>query len=261
MTGYFYLLKNYILLLSLGIFLMSSCGSRKDMLFNTGKEKDVPNVPVYVLEEGNAHQESPNNVILPGQQLLIINLQNEDLINGLGNAQYSAPTQYDVAPDSSIALPLLGKTKIAGLTKQEAEEKINNLYKATVLKDPIFKISVLNRKVTLLGEFTAQGNYVLTRDRVNLMDVIGEAKGISSRANKKNLKIIRGDFKNPQVLSVNLQDIRSLADPRLNLQGGDIIYLEPKGIYKAIDKTGPIFTYVGIGTSLISILVLILNSR
>jgi polysaccharide export outer membrane protein len=250
----FYFPNNHIPLIFLGLVLFfSSCGSKKDILFKVNNEPNKSAVPVMVLKQGNAFIQE-QNLILPGQILEISNLQNIDLVNGLGNAQNITPLILTVAQDSTISLPGIGKTKIAGLTKSQAELKLTTIYQVNLLKDPLFKIEIKNMKVTLLGEFAKQGKYVITKDKMTLVDIIGEAGGINNRANKSKLKIIRGDLNNPQVLLVNLNDINSLADARTNLQDGDIISLEPKKIYQTTDKISPLLSFIGISATIINII-------
>lgn len=251
--GFYFTPKYIIPLFFLGFTLIfSSCGSKKDMLFRVKNEPKNNEIPVAVIKEGNSLIQS-RNLILPGQILEISNLQNIDLVNGLGNAQNITPLEITVAQDSTITLPGIGKIKIAGLTKIQAEEKLRKLYQVDLLKDPIFKINISNMEVTLLGEFHIQGRYPLIKDKTTLIDIIGKAGGITNRANKSKLKIIRGDLSNPLVLLVNLNDINSLADPRINLQDGDIVSLEAKKIFQTSDKIGPVFTYISISATLINL--------
>jgi polysaccharide export outer membrane protein len=102
---------------------------------------------------------------------------------------------------------------------------IEDDYRKNVLKDPIIDLKITNLKVTLLGEVKAQGNYPLLKDKTNLVEMIGAAGGLTDRANEKNIKIIRGDPKNPQITEVDLSKTATLADPRLILQNDDIIYI------------------------------------
>jgi polysaccharide export outer membrane protein len=81
-------------------------------------------------------------------------------------------------------------------------------------------------KVTILGEIRAPGNYPLVKDKTNLVEMIGQAGGLSDKADEKTIKIIRGDPKNPQVTQVNLNKLSTLGDPRIILQNNDIIYIE-----------------------------------
>jgi polysaccharide export outer membrane protein len=55
--------------------------------------------------------------------------------------------------------------------------------------------------------------------------MIGQAGGLSDKANETNIKIIRGQQLNPQVTYINLRDIQSINDPRAILQNGDIVYV------------------------------------
>jgi len=76
-----------------------------------------------------------------------------------------------------------------------------------------------------LGEVKTQGVIPLIKDKTTLVEVIGEAGGFTDRANETNVKIIRGDEKNPKVIVADLNDIKSINDPNNVLQNGDIIYV------------------------------------
>jgi polysaccharide export outer membrane protein len=77
----------------------------------------------------------------------------------------------------------------------------------------------------MLGEVKSQGNFPLVKDRTGLIEMIGEAGGLTDKANEKNIEIIRGSQSNPTVVKVDLSNISSLADPATILQNGDIIYV------------------------------------
>jgi polysaccharide export outer membrane protein len=76
-----------------------------------------------------------------------------------------------------------------------------------------------------LGEVKGQGNYQLVKDKTTLIELIGEAGGLTDKADEKNVKIIRGDEKNPNVVQVDLNNIGVINDPKMILQSGDIIYV------------------------------------
>lgn len=138
---------------------------------------------------------------------------------------YSQGQTFQVSEDGTVALPVIGSTKISGLTRGEAQNYIRDLYKKSLLKDPIIELKIINLKITILGEISKQGNYILTRDKTTLTEVIGEAGGLTERANEKNIKIIRGNEKSPEVTIINLNNIQEINDPRAILQNGDIIYI------------------------------------
>ncbi|WP_187774795.1 polysaccharide biosynthesis/export family protein [Pedobacter sp. BS3] len=244
------------------VLFFSSCASRKNVLFNTPNDKNIPNVPVYVIEKGRDSLASKEQIIQPGDMLFIRNLQDDDLINGLNgsNSSYgSQQTQYGyrVENDSSVVLPVVGKVKLGGVKRTEAEQQLNKLYQSILLKSPIITLTITNLKVSLLGEFSKQGNYNLNKDQIHLVDIISEAGGFTNRANKREIKIIRGDRAHPQVISVNLEDIRSVANPLLYLQNNDIIYAKPKSIFNALDQLNPATSFLGIGLTLVNSFILI----
>ncbi|MDB5143818.1 MAG: hypothetical protein JWQ66_2531 [Mucilaginibacter sp.] len=142
-----------------------------------------------------------------------------------GTANVSQGQTFQVDDDGTVTLPVIGHVPIAGLTRAEAAKQIEDLYRKNLLKDPIIELKIINLKVTILGEVKSQGNFPLVKDKTNLIEMLGEAGGLTDRSNEKNIKIIRGDPKNPQITEVDLSKISTLADPRIILQNNDIIYI------------------------------------
>jgi polysaccharide export outer membrane protein len=171
--------------------------------------------------------------IQPQDILQIRNLQNIKYIVdeapttsiGAGGSTASAGQTFQVDEDGTVALPALGHVPVAGLTRTQATKLIEDLYRKILLKDPIIELKVTNLKVTLLGEVRAPGNFPIVKDNITLVELIGQAGGLTPAANEKNIKIIRGKNNTQNVTEIDLSDINSLSDPRTNLQNGDIIYV------------------------------------
>jgi len=170
--------------------------------------------------------------IQPQDVLQIRNLQNMSYIvdqpsttSGSSGGGSSQGQTYQVEEDGTVGLPVIGRVQVEGLTRTEAQKKVEGVYRDSVLKNPIIELKIVNLKVTLLGEVKAQGNIPLVKDKTTLVEVIGEAGGLTDKANETNIKIIRGDEKNPKVIIANLNDIKSINDPNNVLQNGDIIYI------------------------------------
>jgi polysaccharide export outer membrane protein len=142
-----------------------------------------------------------------------------------GSSSTSQGQTFQVEDDGTVALPVIGRIQIAGLTRAEAATRIEDLYRKNLLVNPIIELKIINLKVTILGEIKTQGNFPLIKDKTNLVELIGEAGGLTQGANEKNIKIIRGDPKNPQVFEFDLSNLSTLADPRLILQNNDIVYI------------------------------------
>lgn len=239
------------LLLSIVIASIFGCGVRKERtLFNAPSDIVTDTIKqVYVVNDqgiSDAYYKIKVN-----DQLAIRNVQNFEFgaTGNAGSSNTSANSgqnaaggsiqnilSYPVDLDGKVNLPAIGKVEVLGLSRREAAIKIQEIYKTRLLKEPIIELSVVNLKVTLLGEFGKQGNFLLERDNTTLIDIIGEAGGISKTADPKTLKIIRGDRTNPELIYVNLNDINSLASKKLILQNHDIIVLQPTKSAATSDK-------------------------
>ncbi|WP_316804890.1 polysaccharide biosynthesis/export family protein [Pedobacter nototheniae] len=237
MQIHYYLKYLYALLFCSLLF--TACSVRKERtLFNASSDIVTDTIKqVYVVNDQGISDAYYK--IKPIDQLAIRNLQNPEFgaITTSGSStgvSYSSQSgnntnvlSYPVEPDGNVTLPAIGKVEVTGLTRREAAIKIQDIYKQKLLKDPIIELSIINLKVTLLGEFSKQGNFLLEKDNTTLIDIIGEAGGISKTADPKTLKIIRGDRSHPEIIYVNLNDINSLASKKLILQNNDIIVLQP----------------------------------
>jgi polysaccharide export outer membrane protein len=215
-------------ILSITAILCYSCSYKQQhVLF---EQKSVP-------QTDNA---TPNNIAIPAYRikpddiLQIRNLQSTKYLvdegitstgGGGGNNTATITGQtFQVEEDGKVTLPVIGHVPVAGLTRYEAAKKIEGLYRDSLLKNPIIELKVLNLKVTVLGEIKSQGNYPLLKDKTTLVEVIGQAGGLTNGANEKNIKIIRGGDKNNPV-TVDLSDINVLSDPKIILQDNDIVYI------------------------------------
>ncbi|HEY0054506.1 MAG TPA: polysaccharide biosynthesis/export family protein [Pedobacter sp.] len=252
------------LFLLFSVLFFSSCATRyKEALFTSKTDAIADTLKtVHVVND-----KGPKDLyyhIKPADLLVIKNLQNvefgsQNISTGGGSGPTAAPSSFYVEQDGNVILPVIGKVQVGGLTRREATQKVQELYEKKLLKDPIIELSVINLKVTLLGEFKAQGNYLLEKDYSTVIDILGQAGGLTERADPKRLKIIRGDRSNPEIIYANLKDINSLASPKLILQNNDILYLEPKN--SASERFQTIMTYAQPVLLILNTIVILNNIR
>lgn len=193
-----------------------SCGTKQQQRFF---ETDIPKSTEKTWGQKKIYQIQPKDL------LQIRNLQNRKyLVQEQSPVSANETSVYEVAPDSTITLPLIGNIKVAGLSRHEAAVHIGKYY-SQELKDPIIELKIINLKVTLLGEVKNQGNYNLVKDETTLVELIGAAGGLTEKGNEKNIKIVRRNADTRQVLAINLSDIRTLSNPEILMQNNDIVYI------------------------------------
>jgi len=216
---------SFLVCIATALFFSSCSYKQNQLLFEQSNA-----IPDSVYQKIRANVS--NYHIKPQDILQIRNIQESknlvDLAAGSGAAtnQANAAQQgetYEVDDDGTVALTGLGRIKIAGLTRIEARKLIEDLYNKKYLKEALFDVKLLNLKVTVFGEVKAPGNYLLTKDNTKLIDILGEAGGLTDKANEQNIQIIRGDKQTPDITTVNLREVKTLYDSKTILTNNDVI--------------------------------------
>lgn len=249
------------ILVSLLLYCVIICSCSKqyqNALFKSDLPINVDTIKtVHVINDKGAPNEKYR--IKANDALSIRNIQDDNFLSTSSVTKAATSNIFRVEDDGTVILPVINAVSVVGLTRKEASDKIQTLYKKNLLKDPLIELTVLNLKVTLFGEFGSQGNFLLEKENTSLVDILGMAGGITPKANPKTLKIIRGDRSNPEIIYVNLRNIKSLASPKLILQNNDILYIEPLPIYNTSERLQSITIVIQPLLLIVSTALLLLN--
>ncbi|PTR01292.1 polysaccharide export outer membrane protein [Mucilaginibacter yixingensis] len=217
-----------LLLICVTVLLCSSCAVHQSHLLFEQKSANVADT-THLPSSLSAYRIMPDDVLqirnLQSTAYLTVGTGATSTNSGPGGGTTGAGESFQVEEDGTVTLPALGHVPIAGLTRHDAARKIEKLYRDSLLRNPIIDLKIMNLKVTLLGEISAQGNIPLLKDRTTLIDVIGQAGGLTKFADEKHVKIIRGGKDNQTVIYADLSDIKTINDPKILLQNNDIIYI------------------------------------
>ncbi len=246
--------------------MLSSCAYKQNQILFEKKRSSIPD---SVLAKKNLANISDYR-IQPQDILQIRNLRNSKALVDLDPPGLSTTSTtgvmvsqietFQVETDGTIPLTGLGRIHVAGLTRMEATNKIEQLYKDSVVKQPLIEVKIINLKVTVLGEVKTPGNYPLTKDQTTLIDILGAAGGITEKANEKNVEIIRGkNGPNPVTFRIDLSNIKSYSDPRAILQNDDVIYIAQNDRAVRSDALQNFTTIIQPVLIVISALILVLS--
>lgn len=241
--------RQLVVLLFISIFLASCASTNPSVLF---RETANYSYDKFVKGPDSLYRLAANDII----RVRILSNDGENLINVTGdvdNGSTNSPSQFGGLPilieyDGTAKLPLIGRTELAGLTRREAEDKLETLYSKDY-KSPFVTISLDNRKVIV---FPGTGNNAkvvdFTGDNMNLIEALAAVGGISNTGRAKRVKLIRGDLKNPKVFKIDLSTISGMKEADLALQSGDIIYVDPYEDPAATFTKNVLPWFTGIGT-------------
>jgi protein involved in polysaccharide export with SLBB domain len=178
-----------------------------------------------------------------------------------------------VQADGTVDMPIVGRVQLSKLSLRQADSTLQVLY-SSYYREPFVQTRVTNNRVIILG---ASGGLVLplANDNMNLIEVLALAGGVDGGGSggasvyryggkTSNIRIIRGDLKNPQIEQIDLSTISGMRRANLQMEPNDIVYIEPvrRRFLEGLTDAGPVLSATGIllGT-LSTIFSLILISR
>ena len=183
---------------------------------------------------------------------------NYEIIKEIGvsgqNQTLRQKPRYLVRANGEVTLPVVGDVKLAGFTLYQADSILARHY-ATLYEEPYVITRYINKRVIVLG--TAVGQVIpLQNENMNLVEVLALAGGITNQARTDNIRLIRGDLRDPEVQIIDLSTIEGMRAASLKVQSGDIIYVQPvqRVAAEVIRDISPILSLV---TSVVTLAVLI----
>lgn len=184
-----------------------------------------------------------------------------------GQSQTTSATEYLVQADGTVRLPLVDRVSVKGLSLIQADSLLQRRYNV-YYKDSFVKTALTNNRVIVLG---APGGRVipLANDNMNLLEVLALAGGADGNSGNggfsgfsryggrvNNIRIIRGDLKNPQVQFVDLSTLEGMRRGNLQVEPNDIIYIQPvrRAFLEGLTDATPV---IGLASTVLSAVSLV----
>jgi len=168
-----------------------------------------PDVAVLVADDSDGSSSGFHHVLSAG----------DEVMTSLRGIPKPEDLRNVIDAGGRITLPLIGQIEIAGMTTSEAERKIEQAYVEGGYFRSINVIMVSEDKSYFVqGEVGRQGRFRLSGE-VTLLKAIAEAGGYSPFANRRNVKVIRGE----EVFFFNAREIANGREPDPPVQSNDII--------------------------------------
>ena len=219
-------------LLLIALFILTSCGSRQDIIYF----QDEP------LSEAIENQNSDFELRFKTDDLLVINVSADDpetvapfnlnvvstntsVIDAQGTLKMQT---YLIDSNGNIEFPTLGTLKLAGLTRNEANALLKDKLSIYFKKDapPIVNIRLANFTVTILGEVKNPGTYTIQDEKISIPEALGLAGDLTIYGKRDNIKLIREVNGQKKFAKIDLTSVNVLNSPNYYLTQNDVIYVE-----------------------------------
>lgn len=232
-------MKLFKLLLFAVAILFASCDAQQRVLYLQGLESgSVVDLP----EDYLIH-------LRPYDKLtIVVNSKNPELAkpfnsassyNALsGNISTGVNTENSlqitaVDEDGYISLPVLGKIKAAGLTRDELETKIEKeLIDGGYISDAKVNVRLVDFTISIIGEVNAPGRYDIDKDMITIFDALALAKDMTIYGSREDVAVIREKDGKRYVTKLDLRSDEVFHSPCYYLEQNDIIIVSPNK-YKA----------------------------
>ncbi len=250
-------MKNIIFPL-LTIFILSSCSTRKDIVYFQGAERlqgmqtALNFEPVFEVNDILHIKVSSQipEVAEPYQMTMV-----GQAGGGGGGQNNPALMGYMVDINGNIPFPGLGPVAVAGKSRSELEEYLTNEIRNYVT-DAVISVRLLNFRVVVLGE-TGQSVVQVENERISVPELLATVGGITYDGKRDNIMIIRevGGVKSVGTVDMTSADV--FKNPFYYLKQNDIVYVEPT--YRTVKSAGFITSWQGlvsIATTAFSLIIL-----
>lgn len=179
------------------------------------------------------------SVNINATETVVSEIQEEDLsdyIIGTGDKleiSVFRNSDLDVSPQvdtlGNISFPLLGSTKVTGLTPYQLRDKITEGLRKYIT-NPMVTVTVStyqSQKITVMGEVESPG-VLLIEKPMPISELISKVSGFTEDANKDNITVLRKDGKGSRhIINVDVRKMLEEGDTTQNILicKDDIIYV------------------------------------
>ena len=250
--------------------LACSCAPVKDIAYFQNKIVDSPDkidkhagIVIQPKDMLSIIVSSRNPELVAMFNLPVVTYQAGSEITGTGG--YQRLTGYIVDNEGYIDFPVLGRLRVAGMTRWELAEMVKNkLLMEGYLSDAVVTVEFMNFKISVIGEVNAPGTFTIEGDKVTVLQAISLARDLTIFGMRENVTVIREREGERTMYEINLCDVSMFDSPAYFLQQNDIVYVQPSDIKarqsttddKALRMTS---IFVSGGSLLLSIANLVIN--
>ena len=166
---------------------------------------------------------------------------------------------YQVDLEGYIDFPVLGRLRVAGLTRERLSAMIKARLQEDLIRDAIVTVDFMNFKVSVLGEVNNPGTFSVSDDRITLLEALGRASDLTIYGRRDNVLVRRETEGRVVFYRVDLRTEAFLTSPAYFLQQNDVVYVEPNNTMVArsrINENRSLGVWISLASFLTSLSIL-----
>ena len=248
-----------ILLVMLALAFLSSCATKKDILYFQDSEQ----YNNAAIKYSNPTLQ-PNDILKISVGALVAEtaIPYNRLVQGTtsnSNMDLMKLEGYIVSENNAVNFPQLGIISTKNKTTLQLEEEITRLLEVGGhLKNPTVNVRLLNAKVTILGEVKGPGTFNFTEESVTILQALGMAGDLTINGKRDDVLLVRETDGVFNTTHLDLTSASLLTSPYYFVKPNDVIVVNQNGPkIKSSGFVGNVGTFISVFSILLTTVVLI----
>jgi len=246
------------------VLLVSSCTSRKNIAYyqnieqlnNQAQQTYEPKLQADDLLSIIVNSETPE-LTRPYNLFMSSGIEKPDFTTVTGQQRLQT---YLIDNQGYVTFPVLGKLKLGGLTRGEAEAFLTTKLKSSI-SDVSINLRILNFKVSVQGEVLRPAVHNITTERITLPEALSMSGDLTIYGKRDNILIIREVDGKKTYNYVDITKSDFINSPFYYLSQNDLVYVEPNKTKVNSSVVGPnisvILSALSVLASVVSVIAIV----
>jgi len=213
----------------LAVIMLASCVPQKKIRYFQDKTEADTTQNSFVNDRGEEYRVSPGDNLYI--RIMSIDDRAYSFEESRGATNYYQESgiymnSYGIDRDGFIEFPLIGKILVENMTIEEVKDSLQVKVDEYV-KNTTVIVKLANFRVTMLGEFTRPGKYLVYQDRINIFEAIAMAGDMTDFAKRNRTLLVRETEDGYQTVRLDLNDQTIMESEFFYLKPNDMVYVEP----------------------------------
>lgn len=154
--------------------------------------------------------------------------------NRIGSSSTTNTSSYSTMPylvdsNGDIDVPIIGKVRVAGMTRENIESTIKGILVGQhLLNDAVVTCEVLNHYVNVLGDVKSPGRIRIEKDNLTILEALAMCGDLNITGERQPIMVIRNQDGKQKIFHIDLTSAEDVYNSEaFNLLPDDVLYVNP----------------------------------